>query len=233
MNAIKDIREDGKSLFKRHKYKRAIRSYEHAISIMRITEPQNEKEESEIRDLKVKIFVNLAVCYYKIGKPKHVITMCENIDRYVDINTHCKALFYNAKAHELLGKVDDALKYYKKALKLEPRNKEIGAALAELDSSTKKAVATEKDMWQKAFNSEKEEKKIVYDVDDDFKNSVVDMCQDLAGRNEYAKFDLPTGLTKDEIDCIKALTSQFSGLIVSEDGEGRRKKVSIIKKLLD
>lgn len=233
MNAIKDIREEGKSLFQRHKYKRAIKCYEQAISIMRLTEPENELQEHETRDLKVKIFVNLAVCYYKIDKPKHVITMCENIDRYIDINTHCKGLYYYGKAYEMLGKVDDAIKYYKKALKLEPKNKEIGQMLTQLDESTKKAKTDEKNMWQKAFNTEVEKKEeIVYDVDEDFKNIVLDMCQDLAGRDEYAKFDLPMGITKNEVDCIKSLTTQFNGIIVSEEGEGKNKKISIIKKVI-
>ncbi|CAB3246523.1 unnamed protein product [Arctia plantaginis] len=213
MNAIKDIREEGKDLFKRQKFKRAIKSYEHAISIIRLTEAENEAEEAEIRNIKVKIFVNLAVCYYKIDKPKHVITMCENIDRYIDINTHCKGLFYYGRAYEMQGKVEDAIKYYKKALKLEPKNKEIGATLSQLDERTKKSVANEKLMWQKVFNKEDVKEKAVYVVDEDFKSSVLEMCNDLSDRNEYAKFDLPVGLTKDEVDCIKSLTSQFKGLV--------------------
>ncbi|CAB3259673.1 unnamed protein product, partial [Arctia plantaginis] len=229
MNAIKDIREEGKDLFKRQKFKRAIKSYEHAISIIRLTETENEAEEAEIRNIKVKFFVNLAVCYYKIAKPKNVITMCENIDRYIDINTHCKGLFYYGRAYEMQGKVEDAIKYYKKALKLEPKNKEIGATLSQLDERTKKSFANEKLMWQKVFNKEDVEEKTVYVVDEDFKSSVVGMCNDLSDRNEYAKFDLPVGLTKDEVDCIKSLTSQFKGLVVSEGSEGNRKKISIIK----
>lgn len=196
---------------------------------MRLTQPQNDEEETELKNLKVKIFVNLAVCYYKTEKPKHVITMCENVDRYIDINTHCKALFYYGRAYEMLGKLEDAINYYKKALILEPTNKEIGATLSDLDERTKKTVANERSMWQKVFNKADIEEKIVYNVDEDFKNSVLEMCNDLAERNEYAKFDLPVGLTKDEVDCIKALTKEFKGLVVSEDGEGKSKKISIIK----
>ncbi|XP_026748057.1 inactive peptidyl-prolyl cis-trans isomerase shutdown-like [Trichoplusia ni] len=228
---IKDIRAEAKDLFNRQKYMKAIRSYQQAMSVLSLSRPQNDAEETEIKDLKVKIYVNLAICYYKINKPKYVLGMCENIDRYVDINKHCKGIFYYGRGYELLGKIDEAISCYKKALKLEPKNKEIGKVLADLDAKNKKSAITEKFMWKKALNNVDEEKKVVFNVDDDFKDGVADMCQDLAGREDYAKFDLPMGLTKDEVACIKSLTSQFDCLVVLEDGEGKRKKVSIVKKV--
>lgn len=233
VKTIKDIRAEAKDLFKRHKYKQAIKNYQQAMSVLSLSLPQNEEEEANIKDLKVKIYVNLAICYYKINKPKYIIGMCENIDRYVDINKHCKGIFYYGRAYELLGKTDEAITCYKKALKLEPKNKDIGQVLADLDEKYKKSMVNEKVMWKKALKIEPiEEKNVICNVDDDFKNGVADMCQDLAGRSDYAKFDLPMGLTKNEIDCIKSLTSQFDSLAVIEDGDGKRKKVSIVKKVI-
>uniref|UniRef100_A0A2A4JPU8 peptidylprolyl isomerase n=1 Tax=Heliothis virescens TaxID=7102 RepID=A0A2A4JPU8_HELVI len=203
IKTIKDIRAEAKDLFARHKYIQAIRSYQQAMSVLSLSQPQNKEEEDEIKDLKVKIYVNLAICYYKINKPKYII-----------------------------GRTDEAIVCYKKALKLEPKNKEIGQILADLDEKHKKSAITEKVMWRKALRNEPVVKeKLVYNVDDDFKNGVADMCQELAGRTDYAKFDLPMGLTKDEIICIKDLTSKFDSLTVQEDGDGKKKKVSIIKKV--
>ncbi|KAF9418136.1 hypothetical protein HW555_004946 [Spodoptera exigua] len=196
-----------------------------------------EEELKEVNDLKVAIFVNLATCYHKINRPKNILGVCKHINRIIDINTHCKALFYYGRAQESLGKLEEAISSYKKALKLEPKNKEIGNTLADLDARLKKAKVDEKAMWRKALSKNAEipipeEKKLSYVVDEDFRNGVFDMCQDLAGRKEYAKFDLPPGLTKDEVVCIKDLTSEFKGLTVLEDGEGKRKKVSIVKQVL-
>lgn len=157
--------------------------------------------------------------------------MCENIDKIIDIETHCKSLFYYGRAYEMLGKTDLAISYYKKALKLEPKNNEIGKTLAEIDEKSKKFAVDEKVMWQKAFKAECVST-IDYDVDGDFKNGVLDMCQDLARRDDYSRFDLPLGLTTNEVDCIKSLVSGFQSLVVQEDGEGKRKKVTIIKKML-
>lgn len=189
----------------------------------------NVTEEEEVKRLRINVYVNLAVCYYKINKPKYVLRMCENLDSIIDIEKHCKALFYYGRGYELMGRNDQAAIYYKKALKLEPKNKEIGNALAKLDNYNRNAVLNEKKMWQTAFNTV-QEKRIVYDVDEDFQNGVRDMCQSMAGMDEYAKFDLPNGLSYDEVECIKDLCSNFDGLVVLEDGEGKRKKVSIVKK---
>ena len=232
LKTIKDIRAEGKDLFKRNKFLQAIKSYQQALSVLSLSRPENEKQENEIKDLKVKIYVNLAICYYKINKPKYIIGMCEHIDRCIDINTHCKGIFYYGRAYELLGRIDEAISCYKKALKLEPKNKEIGKILADLDAKSKESALNERTMWRKALNAPVvEEKKVVYNVDDDFKDGVVDMCQDLAGRSEYAKFDLPCGLSKDEILCIKDLTSKFKCLDVLEDDDSHKKKFSIVKKV--
>ncbi|KAH9637565.1 hypothetical protein HF086_014205 [Spodoptera exigua] len=236
VTTIKDIRAVAKDLFRRKKYTQAIRSYEQGISILSMCQPQTEEELKEVNDLKVAIFVNLATCYHKINRPKNILGVCKHINRIIDINTHCKALFYYGRAQESLGKLEEAISSYKKALKLEPKNKEIGNTLADLDARLKKAKVDEKAMWRKALSKNAEipipeEKKVSYVVDEDFRNGVFDMCQDLAGRKEYAKFDLPPGLTKDEVVCIKDLTSEFKGLTVLEDGEGKRKKVSIVKQV--
>ncbi|KAJ8704954.1 hypothetical protein PYW08_012274 [Mythimna loreyi] len=214
LKTVKSIRSEAKVLFSREKFYDAIRSYQQALSVLSLSRPENDEEEAEIKDLKVNIYVNLTVCYYKINKPKYIIGMCQQINRYIDINTHCKAMFYYGKAYELLGNIDEAISCYKKALKVEPKNKEIGKILANLDQKSKKSAVDEKVMWRKALSNapEVEEKKVFYDVDDSFKNGVIDMCQDLAGRSDFAKFDLPTGLSPDEILCIKELTSKFKCL---------------------
>ncbi|CAH0757767.1 unnamed protein product [Diatraea saccharalis] len=232
MKTVKVLHSEAKSLFAKKRYKRAIKNYQQSMNVLSLSMPKDESEEAEIKKLKVTVYTNLAVCYCKIDKPKYVFIMCDNIDRISNLDNHCKALFYCGKAHEMLGKHDLALKYYKKALKLEPKNRDIGKALADLDDYVKKSAEKEKTLWQNAFKSEKRKEKVVYDVDEDFQSGVRDMCQDLAGRQEYAKIDLPTGLTKNEVCCIKGITSDFEGLVVDEDGEGKRKKVSIIKKML-
>lgn len=231
LRTVEAIRNQGKDLFARKRFHNAIRNYQQAINVLTLSRPENELQEKELKHLKIKIILNLAVCYYKLEKPKYIINMIDNLDTIVDVQTLPKALFYYGRAYQMLGQVEKAIKYYKKALKLEPRNKEIGDTLFELDVHFKQSAGNEQLMWQKAFNLVPDEKKITYTVDEDFENGVREMCVDLAGRDEYSKFDLPTGLSNDEVLCIQTLASQFDKLIVAEDGKGKRRKVTIIKKL--
>ncbi|XP_045783194.1 inactive peptidyl-prolyl cis-trans isomerase shutdown-like isoform X1 [Maniola jurtina] len=232
MNTVTSLHSHAKHLFSKGKYAAAVKDYQQSISILNISQTEDEREQREIKKLKVNSCVNLCVCYYKLNKPKYILDICNNLDYIIDIETHCKALFYYGRAYEMLGKQDEAVKYYKKALKLEPKNKDIGNALANIDKYNLKSAEKEKELWQNAFKSLPEEKKVVYDVDEDFQDGVLEMCQGLAGRDEYSKFDLPNGLSKGEVDCIKDLCSKFEGLAVLEDGEGRRKRISIVRKLL-
>ncbi|KAL0858533.1 hypothetical protein ABMA27_012388 [Loxostege sticticalis] len=228
---VTSLHSQAKEFFAKKRYKDAIKNYQQSMNVLGLSRPKDETEEAEIKKLKINVYTNLCVCYCKIKKPKYVFIMCDNLDRISNLDNHCKALFYCGRAHEMLNKHELALKYYKKALKLEPKNKEIGKALAQIDDYIKKSAEKEKEIWQNAFKSTPKKEKVL-NVDEDFQNGVREMCQDLAGRTEYAKFDLPTGLTKDEIDCIESLASDFEGLLVQIDGEGKKKKVSIIKKLI-
>ncbi|KAM3955097.1 LOW QUALITY PROTEIN: inactive peptidyl-prolyl cis-trans isomerase shutdown [Aphomia sociella] len=226
VRTVTALHSQAKDIYAKKKYSKAIKNYQQSMSVLGLSRPKNAEEEEEIKKLKINVYVNLAICYCKINKPKYTILMCENLDRISNLDKHCKALFYYAKAHHMLNKNDVALTYYKKALKLEPKNKEIGKALVYLDSYIKRSAEQEKEMWQNALQSAPL-KKEVFNVDEDFQNGVRDMCQDLAGRDEYSKFDLPTGMTKDEVDCIKSLANNFEGLVVLEDGEGKRKKLAL------
>ncbi|XP_013141897.1 PREDICTED: inactive peptidyl-prolyl cis-trans isomerase shutdown isoform X1 [Papilio polytes] len=230
MRTVKSLHAQAKDFFNKRKYKKAIQNYQQSLSVLRISQPKDETEENEVKKLKIVVFVNLAVCYYKIEKPKYVINMCENLDEIIDINTHCKALFYYGRAHEMLGKREEALKYYNKALKLEPKNKDIGKALVDFERYVQESSKKEKEMWQNAFKATPQKKtNVVYDVDDEFQNGVREMCQSLVETEGCAQFELPTGLTRNELDFLKTLVTEFDGLIVDEEGEGKRKRVTVVK----
>ncbi|XP_013178950.1 PREDICTED: inactive peptidyl-prolyl cis-trans isomerase shutdown-like [Papilio xuthus] len=230
MRTVKSLHAQAKDYFVKRKYKKAIQNYQQSLAVLRISQPNDQTEENEIKNLQIVVFVNLAVCYYKIDKPKYVINMCENLDRIIDIETHCKGLFYYGRAYEMLGKREEALKYYNKALKLEPKNKEIGKALVDFERYVQDSSQKEKEMWQNAFKAtQKKKTNVVYDVDEEFQNGVREMCQNLIDNEERAQFELSTGLTRNELDFLKALVTEFDELIIDEEGEGKRKRVTVVK----
>lgn len=230
LKTVTVLHTQAKEHFRKKKYIASIKNYQQSTSVLKLSKPQTETEENTIKQLKLNAFMNLAVCYYKIQKPKHIIYMLQSLENYNIVNTdnHCKSLFYYGRAYEALGKTETAIEYYERALKLEPKNKDIGKALDNIDGYLKQSGRKEKEMWRKVFKSEQ---KVIAEVDEDFQNGVKEMFEQLAGSDEYAIFDLPTGLTRNEVDCVKNLAKDFKGLVVREDGEGRKKKVTIVKKL--
>lgn len=227
MRIVTSIHTKAKEQFQRQKYIRCISEYQRSIHVINLSRPQTETEKTDIKKLKVTSLVNLAVCYSKVNKPRNAIQVLDNLDYLIDTEQHCKALFYYGKANELLGKTDLALDYYQKALKLEPKNKDIGKALEDLDLYVKKSSKIEKDMWLNVFKSESKKS---FPVSEDFQNGVKEMFKDLVSSNEYAKFDLAPGLKSDEVEFVKDLAKSFNGLIVHEEGQGRKRKITVIKK---
>lgn len=223
-----------KDLFKKQLYSKAIRHYHKSLTVLQISGPKTEEEASEIKRLICNVYVNLAVCYSKLNMGTKVLLICDDLARLTNIESHCKGLFYYGKAFVMLGEYDDAMKYYKKALKLEPKNADIGKSLAELDAILNRAAKKEKEMWQSAFKTRVGvvDTSEFDDVDDDFKKVLAETCQDLAGRDEYAKFDLPTGLMKKEVDYIKSFVKGFEKLSVCEEGEDSKKKLSVVRRLV-
>lgn len=228
IRTVNSLRTKAKELFQKHKYMKCVKDYQQSINILNMSRPETEYETSEIKRLKISSLLNLAVCYSKLNKPKHIIQMLDNLDYLIDVDNHCKALFYYGKANEILGKTELALQYYQKALKLEPKNKDIGKALENLDVYVKKSSKKEKEMWLNVFKSESKES---FNVDEEFQNGVKELFTDLAGSKEYAKFDLPPGLNNDEVEFVKHLAADFEGLIVHDEGEGKKRKVTIVKQL--
>lgn len=196
VRTVQALRGAARDQFQRKRYRRAVASYQQAIHVLSLSRPDTDQEKRELNNLKIKQFVNLAVCYHKLCKPQRVLDMCENVDKIIHINTHCKALFYKGRAYQMLGKLEEALEYYKKALKLEPNNKEIGTLLADIDRKIKKASEDELVMWQRAFNSQPKEKHATYRVDEDFESGVRELCSDLAARTDYTKVRQPVSDTR-------------------------------------
>lgn len=231
MRTVQAIRNQSKDLFARKKFHQAIANYQRASSVLTISRPENEAQERELKDLRIKIILNLAICYYKLEKPKYILKMLDLADTIVDVRKLPKALFYYGRAHQLLGQTEKAIKYYKSALKLEPKNKEIGATLLELDVRSKRSAENEQSMWQRAFKSEPTTKKVTYTVDENFESEVREVCEHLMGIDGYGKIDLPGGLTHDEVLCVQTVANQFDDkLIVACDDTGSKRKITLIKK---
>lgn len=229
---VESIRNRGKDLFARENYRSAIATYQQATNVLTLSRPETEAQQKQLKDLKVKMFLNLAICYYKLEKPKYILKMLDRVDSIVDVNTLPKALFYYGRAYQMLSQTEKAINYFKSALKLEPKNKEIGETLFELDVQLKQSAEKEQLMWQKAFDSSASappKKKVKLTVDEDFEGEMREVCKYLAGSEGSDQVELPVGLSDDEVLYVKESATQYSKLTVAEEGIGEKRKVTIIK----
>ncbi|KOB69091.1 Peptidyl-prolyl cis-trans isomerase [Operophtera brumata] len=169
---VQALRSAAREHFQRGRYRRAVAAYQQAVHVLSLSRPDTNLQKKELSNL-------------RLGAPQRVLEMCENVDRIIHIEGHCKALFYKGRALQALGKLPDALACFKAALRLEPNNKEIGTLLADLDRKMKKGAEDELRMWQRAFNAPPRE--APYRVDEEFQSGVRALCGDLAARADYSK----------------------------------------------
>ncbi|CAG2063784.1 unnamed protein product, partial [Timema podura] len=111
----------------------------------------NDEEESKQRKLVVKVCVNLAVCYNKIGSSKQACVKCRNA-LYHDAK-NAKALFNFGRALLMLGDYDEAHRRLTAALKLAPNDTSISEELKLLKEKKNKFQVSEKQMMQRMFSS--------------------------------------------------------------------------------
>lgn len=231
MKTVAASNSKAKELFKKNLYSKATKQYHRSQQILQISSPQNDTELAEIKKLLSQVYINLAVCYTKMRLPKKVLLMCDDLGRIVNTEKHCKCLFYYGKAFHMLGEYDEAVKFYKKALKIEPKNHDIGQAMAELNALIEKGKTQEKEMWKHAFKNNADKKEDSFeDLEDDFKNVFQDTCKELSARTGHARFDLPSSMVRREVDFIETLIKKFDSLSFDREVKGGQPVYSIIKK---
>ncbi|GBP39256.1 Inactive peptidyl-prolyl cis-trans isomerase shutdown [Eumeta japonica] len=211
-----------KDYFTKKLYKKAKEKYHKSLSVLQICVPDNDYEMNEIKKLLTKVYTNLALCYIKLNLPYKVLLMCDDLAKCTDIGKHCKGLYYYGKAFSMLGQYEEALKFLKKASKLEPKNAEISSVMAEVDDILSKSAEKEKEMWKNAFKGRELEKPVVQaekniDVDEDFKKNLKETCESLNKRVGFVKIELPNGIQKNEIDYAKSLIKHFDKLCLDEE----------------
>lgn len=132
-------------------------------------EEQEKRQQELLRDLQL----NRAHCCLKVGWPKKA---CIALQKALEIDPrNAKANFRMAKAKRMLGNLEDAMKYLKRADSLTHNaNPDIGLEMKGLAELIKREKDAEKAMCSKMFESAKNDAKVSEskmdeeDVDDDF-----------------------------------------------------------------
>ncbi|XP_007049646.2 PREDICTED: peptidyl-prolyl cis-trans isomerase FKBP62 [Theobroma cacao] len=116
-------KEEGNVLFKAGKYVRASKRYEKAFKCIEYDSSFSEEEKKQAKVLKVACNLNNAACKLKLKDYKQAEKLCTKVLELESANV--KALYRRAQAYIHLADLDLAEFDIKKALELDPDNREV------------------------------------------------------------------------------------------------------------
>lgn len=116
-------KEEGNALFKAGKYKRASKRYEKAVKYIEYDSSFSEEERQQTKVLKVTCNLNNAACKLKLKDYRQAEKLCTKVLELESRNV--KALYRRAQAYIQLVDLDLAEHDIKKALEIDPDNREV------------------------------------------------------------------------------------------------------------
>ncbi|KAL2343488.1 hypothetical protein Fmac_004773 [Flemingia macrophylla] len=123
IEAASKKKEEGNALFKVGKYERASKRYEKAIKYIEYDSSFNDEEKQQTKALKITSNLNNAACKLKLKDYKQAEKTCTKVLELDSRNV--KALYRRAQAYIHLVDLDLAEMDIKKALEIEPDNRDI------------------------------------------------------------------------------------------------------------
>ncbi|KAI4317410.1 hypothetical protein L6164_025279 [Bauhinia variegata] len=116
-------KEEGNALFKTRKYERASKRYEKAIRYIEYDSSFNDEEKQQTKLLKITCNLNNAACKLKLKDYKQAEKLCTKVLELDSRNV--KALYRRAQAYIHLVDLDLAEMDIKKALEMDPDNRDV------------------------------------------------------------------------------------------------------------
>uniref|UniRef100_A0A0D6QXN0 peptidylprolyl isomerase n=1 Tax=Araucaria cunninghamii TaxID=56994 RepID=A0A0D6QXN0_ARACU len=116
-------KEEGNALFKVGKYWRASKKYEKAAKYIEYDSSFTEEEKKQARPLKVTCNLNNAACQLKLKDYKQAIKLCTKVLEIESQNV--KALYRRAQAYIQTADLELAENDIKKALEIDPSNRDV------------------------------------------------------------------------------------------------------------
>ncbi|XP_051113483.1 peptidyl-prolyl cis-trans isomerase FKBP62-like [Andrographis paniculata] len=116
-------KEEGNALFKAGKYTRAAKRYEKAAKYIEYDTSFGEEEKKQSKALKVTCNLNNAACKLKLKDYKQAEKLCSKVLEVE--STNVKALYRRAQAYMNMGDLDLAEFDIKKALEIDPDNRDL------------------------------------------------------------------------------------------------------------
>jgi FK506-binding protein 6 len=132
MRAMKKSFVSALKTFEVRNYEEAIKKFNKVIENLEKIPMNCDEEEALVRKYLIKSHTNIAICYNKIEWPQRSMIHLRKLETFIDIKSNRKALYTKGKASAMLDLDEEALKYFRLALRLDPDNKEIANAIADV-----------------------------------------------------------------------------------------------------
>ncbi|KAM5569719.1 peptidyl-prolyl cis-trans isomerase FKBP62-like [Rosa sericea] len=123
IEAARKKKEEGNALFKAAKYERASKRYEMAMRYIEYDSSFSDEEKQQAKVLKITCNLNDAACKLKLKQYKDAEKLCTKVLELDSRNV--KALYRRAQAYIQLVDLDLAELDIKKALEIDPNNKDV------------------------------------------------------------------------------------------------------------
>lgn len=146
---------EGKVEFSAKRVSAAILIYNRVVRLLDNLRLANATQEVEVKEILIKIHQNLAICYNKVNDPQKSCLAMRELERLTSISGNAKALFHKGKSLLMLNDLNNAEKYLRKALNLQPDNYRIKNCLEEIET-----MRMEQKNYRKKVNEYSQDPKI-------------------------------------------------------------------------
>lgn len=149
LEAAAKKKEEGNALFKVGKYWRASKKYERAANFIEQNQAFSEEEKKQGEALRVSCYLNSAACKLKLKDFRVVVDLCTKVLELEPENM--KALYRRLQAYVQVGELGLAESDIKKALEIDPQNKDVKLELKKLRQKESEYQRKAAEMFENLF----------------------------------------------------------------------------------
>ena len=142
-------KNEANELFSDKNYRHAAARYAKALTHCTKFFDLSPEEEKEVKDVKLSLYLNIALAYIKLEKLDNALQNCN--DALMLDESNVKALYRRASVFYQKRKFDDAVKDLTEAAKLAPEDKAVAKLRGLVDQQITKQKKKEKAMAKKMF----------------------------------------------------------------------------------
>ncbi|XP_010552023.1 PREDICTED: peptidyl-prolyl cis-trans isomerase FKBP65-like [Tarenaya hassleriana] len=163
IEAAESKKEEGNALFKAGKYAKALKRYDKAVGYIEYGSAFGEEERKKTKELRAACDLNKAACKLKQREYREAVELCTKVLSGEEENV--KALYRRAEAYMETDELELAEFDIKKALHIDPSNREVKSEYRKLKEKVKGYNKREAKFYSKMLGKTKDERPIGVDAE--------------------------------------------------------------------